>query len=412
VAEQAPLVLDGAFSVRAGGSVTAEGPAELRLEAEGVLIAPRSGPPIGIAYKDMEAVLRGEHVITVPLRAGQTLQLRKLGGRLDEAFLALRNHYIGAMSAALLVAEPTVVEAFGAEFRAAGAPPVEAEVRLYDTRLGVFPLDSTPVVVEYSEMAGVSLDAASYSVVLDLVAGGQAALGRLGRRTRELPDQLNSLRARAGAWTQQALQRLFPSLPGLALAQLAGSMRHGFAVPARELAGMGVDPWAAVDALLSSAAGEGPLARTAVRDLCPDGQAWIGVAVFPGSGFFTEQSQLDPVVDGSGSPADWMVYALAPLPGGNSIAYEVLTAEDCATYGFRLEAAQEWSELQRCLRRVQFRREPVSAADADLATARAGQYDLAARVVPELQWLRQRFLGRALHTSAEAWLKTVRGWQQ
>ncbi|HQK92938.1 MAG TPA: hypothetical protein PLD23_05510 [Armatimonadota bacterium] len=411
MAEPTPLVLNGAYMIRAGSSVTAEGSAELRIGPDGVFIAPGAGPPTGIPYTDMEAILCGEHVITVPLRGGQVLQLRRLGGRFDEAFLALRQCHVDALSVALLVAEPTVVEAFGAEFASHDSVPAEAEVRLYDTRLGVFPYDGAPLVAEYSELAGISFDAASYRVVFSLVGGGQLWLGKLGRRSQDLPDQLNALRARASGWTQQALQRLFPSLPGLTLAQLAGTMRHGFAVCTREFVNWGVDPWAAIEALLPGADSEGTLARTAIRDTCPDGQAWIGVAVFPGSGFFSEQSQLDPVTDESGSPADWMVYALGLLPGGRSIAYEVLTAEDCATYGFRIEAESEWSELLRCLRRVQFRREPISVAEADLATAKAGRYALAARVVPELQWLRQRFLGRALHTSVDAWLDAVRRWQ-
>jgi len=64
--------------------------------------------------------------------------------------------------------------------------------------------------------------------------------------------------------------------------------------------------------------------------------------------------------------------------------------------------------LNRVLAMVNFRRRPIYLSDDELAfDQRFHRYAIAARRLPEVREVRASFLGRALHTSPEAWKAQV-----
>jgi hypothetical protein len=66
------------------------------------------------------------------------------------------------------------------------------------------------------------------------------------------------------------------------------------------------------------------------------------------------------------------------------------------------------AELNRALVLLSFRREPIYLSDEALDTRpRFHRYAIACRKLPELRRLRAAFLGRAVHTTVEAWGKQV-----
>jgi hypothetical protein len=66
------------------------------------------------------------------------------------------------------------------------------------------------------------------------------------------------------------------------------------------------------------------------------------------------------------------------------------------------------AELNRALVLLNFRREPIYLSDEALETQpRFRRYAIACRKLPELRRLRAAFLGRAIHTTVEAWGKQV-----
>ena len=57
---------------------------------------------------------------------------------------------------------------------------------------------------------------------------------------------------------------------------------------------------------------------------------------------------------------------------------------------------------------LNFRRRPIYLTDSDLATnPEYRRYTIAVRLLPELRQLRANFLGRAIHSSPEAWQSQV-----
>jgi hypothetical protein len=69
-----------------------------------------------------------------------------------------------------------------------------------------------------------------------------------------------------------------------------------------------------------------------------------------------------------------------------------------------IEAAIQ--QLNRAIVLLNFRREPIYLSEDSLQLqARFRRYAIACRKLPELVRLRSSFLGRAIHSSPEAWQK-------
>ena len=95
-----------------------------------------------------------------------------------------------------------------------------------------------------------------------------------------------------------------------------------------------------------------------------------------------------------------------PMTGKNVAAWESTTGSGRATYFFRAAPPQEAAiaSLTRGLALVNFRREPVYLPHDSLEEQpRFHRYAIGARKLPDLRNLRAAFLGRAIHSTLEAW---------
>jgi hypothetical protein len=107
------------------------------------------------------------------------------------------------------------------------------------------------------------------------------------------------------------------------------------------------------------------------------------------------------------------------------VAWEASSRGGRATYFFRLLDPAKAAELNdptkgpalletgirrlnRVLGMLNFRRRPIYLSDDDLdMNPTYHRYAIAARQIPELREVRASFLGRAIHSSHEAWQKQV-----
>jgi len=95
-----------------------------------------------------------------------------------------------------------------------------------------------------------------------------------------------------------------------------------------------------------------------------------------------------------------------------------------ATYFFRISSRREYRQLKdtpdflkvaddfmtllnRCLRAVNFRREPIYLSEEKLQEDRYRRYFYSLRRLPGLRLLRQTFIGRVIHGSFEQWQRDV-----
>jgi hypothetical protein len=125
----------------------------------------------------------------------------------------------------------------------------------------------------------------------------------------------------------------------------------------------------------------------------------------------------------------WFFLPLAAKPGAkvpaNLVAWEATSRSGRATYFFRLVPPEQAGQLQdptqaaalidaairqlnRAIVLLNFRREPIYLPDESLLLQpRFRRYAIACRKLPELVRLRSSFLGRAIHTSPDAWQKQL-----
>jgi hypothetical protein len=87
-------------------------------------------------------------------------------------------------------------------------------------------------------------------------------------------------------------------------------------------------------------------------------------------------------------------------------AEEVSQSDGASRDSFRVDAAVH--RLNRGIALLNFRREPIYLPDDSLELQpRFRRYAIAARKIPVLRELRNQFLGRAIHTTPEAWRKQL-----
>ena len=127
----------------------------------------------------------------------------------------------------------------------------------------------------------------------------------------------------------------------------------------------------------------------------------------------------------------WFFFPLAAGGGAalpaNVVAWEATSRSGRATYFFRLLPSEQAPKLRdgakapglidaairqlnRAIVLLNFRREPIYLPDDSLELQPRFRRDaIACRKIPELRRLRASFLGRAIHTSPQAWQREVDG---
>ena len=139
---------------------------------------------------------------------------------------------------------------------------------------------------------------------------------------------------------------------------------------------------------------------------------------------------MAPDADGQGPDSlHWFFFPIAAQQGGreprNVVAWEAVSASGRATYFFRMVPEREADQLKdsatagqavekaigrlnAALAILNFRRRPIYLSDDELEmNPRYHRYAIACRRLPEVQQLRASFLGRAIHSSPEAWKEQV-----
>jgi hypothetical protein len=118
---------------------------------------------------------------------------------------------------------------------------------------------------------------------------------------------------------------------------------------------------------------------------------------------------------GDGSLFCWFMFPLAggaaPANSANTVAWECTSQSGRATYVFRLPKPGQLIEIDDVVRRlnqgivmVNFRREPIYLPDSSLEIQpQFRRYAIAQRNLSVLRDVRSLFLGRAIHTSVDAW---------
>ncbi|MFB3828321.1 MAG: hypothetical protein ACE15B_16250 [Bryobacteraceae bacterium] len=389
-----------------------QGACKLSFDQETCVVTPAAGAPLAFDLGDVERTARAEWDLELTLYTGKKLQLRQFGslfGRMaGELIAAWRDRTVQCL---LLEDLEEVMRCPGAVNGAA------AEIRLYRTNLAVLPDAGTPFQLRLAEVDSVAFDQGSYSIVLE-TSGGRVALGKLARKTDEMHAKLrecwDGLRTRSA----QALLDRFPFLPPDALQRVTAIMPEGRSVRLSALAAIdpklpgalitqavdrGLKPY--FDALLEMSDRNGLMAgyKFIRQEEQPQAEAEEPPEGETGeTGEEEEQPEKPPLFF-------WFFFPLR----NNVMAWEASTGTGRATYFFRPTPPADFetavARITRGLALVNFRREPVYLSDAALERQpRFRRYIIGARKLSDLRALRAAMLGRAIHSTPEAWSEQVR----
>jgi len=424
----------------AGGAATQQGACRLNFDAQTLTLTPENGSPIVCDLGDLDAVNAADWELRLPLYTGRTIVLRQLGKSYDTLVHDLIDAYRKRAVQCMLLEDMGEVARFNGNFEISGTHSTSgtAEIRLYKSNLAVLPNASSSFQWRLADVDDLRLDSSTYEVILQS-GSERLKFTRLAKRTEEFATKLREAMNAIATQTSQALHGMFPFLDPDQLQACAGLLREGRSAPLQKLS--------AIHKLIPAT-----LAKNAVdEDLKPYydklvalSQATMGYAGFklirPEGGDDATASPVDMAEpqggednapDADSAAPETLYWFFFPMvrsgtsTPANVVAWEASSRSGRATYFFRLidpgqstqlaDSACAASVVDFSVRRLNtvlamlnFRRRPIYLSDEELASdPKFHRYAIAARRLPEVREVRASFLGRALHSSPEAWQTQV-----
>ncbi len=450
--------------LNSGGAPTQEGACRAQFDARTFTLIPESAAPMAFDLGDLDAVLAADYEIRLPLYTGNTLLLRQLGKAYETLAHDLLDAYRNRVLQCLLLEDMQEVARFNGTFELASSSG-PAEIRLFKSNLAVLPVASQSFQWRLADVDSVRFDPQNWVVVLQS-GPAQLKFTRLAKRTEEFAAKLRDAISALAAQSAQALHTIFPFLNPDQLQAAAALLREGQSAPVSKLAAINPKTPAALTANavdkdlmpyykdLVARNGNGML-YAGFKMIRPEdhqhgeasdedeeegskqseaaGQDSSSISQLPNypitqsSGPITNSPtyQVTNSEDADSGAPEVLYWFFFPIPG-NVVAWEASSRSGRATYFFRLvdpaQAAQlrdplqaqglidsAVSRLNRVLGMLNFRRRPIYLSDDDLERdPKHHRYAIAARRLPELRQLRASFLGRAIHSSHDAWLEQVK----
>ena len=415
------------------GSVAQEGACRAQFDAQNFTLTPESGAPMAFDLGDLDALAATDWEIRLPLYTGNTIVLRQLGKAYETLAHDLLDSYRDRALQCLLLEDLQETARFQGTFTL-GQRSGPAEIRLFKSNLAVLPTTSQSFQWRLADVDSVRFDSNAWEVVLQ-AGPDQLKFSKLAKRTEEFATKVREAVSALATQSAQALHSIFPFLNPNQLQAMAGLLREGQSASVAKLA--------AINPKIPTA-----LTTNAVdKDLKPyyddlvarngNGMLYAGFKMIrqedkDGGDSQARDQEGDDSVSASDAPdadADspqtlyWFFFPMTT----NAVAWEASSKSGRATYFFRMvdpaQAAQLRDpskapalvdagvrRLNRVLGMLNFRRRPIYLTDDQLdMDPKFYRYAIAARRIPELRQVRASFLGRAIHSSHEAWQEQVKG---
>ena len=435
----------GKFQYQAqNGTVTQQGACQVQFNDETFTLVPETGAALAFDLGDIDALKAADYEIVLPLYTGCTLRLQQFGKPYENLVRELLESYRKRTLQCLLLADMREVDRFtGAFTLETQAGPVvsgPAEIRLFKSNLAVLPTETQAFQWRLADVDAVRFDAGNYEVTLESQSG-RLSINRLAKRTELFHSRLKETLETLKAESAQALHAILPFLNPDELQATASILREGHAAAESRLAAVHPRIPAALvanavdkslkpyyDHLLGRAAKGSVFAGfKLVRPEDTDLMQAMDEGASDDAAETSDAATPEPTADddpNGPSVLYWFLFPIAAEPGGtepgNVVAWEASSLSGRATYFFRLmdegadssrgspksaeAVARGVERINRVLAMLNFRRRPIYLSDNALSGNPAfHRYAIAARRISDLRTVRAAFLGRAIHSSLEAW---------
>lgn len=433
--------------LNSSGAPTQEGACRSQFDAQTFTLTPESGAPMAFDLGDIDAVVAADWEIRLPLYTGNTILLRQMGRAYETLAHDLLEAYRNRALQCLLLEDMQEVARYNGVFTL-DSRSGPAEIRLFKSNLAVLPTASQSFQWRLADVDSVRFDSNTWEVTLQ-AGPDQLKFTKLAKRTEEFANKLREAISTLATQSAQALHSILPFLNPDQFQATATLLREGQSASVARLAGINPKTPAALTA------------NAVDKDLKPyyddlvarngNGMLYAGFKLIrpedqdkseaPSAAEENSQAEglgdssiprlpghpiTNPSPDADTSNEAVLYWFFFPIPG-NVVAWEASSRSGRATYFFRLvdpsQAPQLRDPLQaqslidsavrrlnRVLGMLNFRRRPIYLSDDDLdMDPKYHRYAIAARRLPELRQVRSSFLGRAIHSSHDAWAEQVKG---
>lgn len=373
-------------------------PAEWSFDGETLLLSPDGAPPEGYRVRELAGIGGDDYSIVLRIATGE-LTLSQLGGDHGPLVDALRHAWLPARADALRLAGGGQPKVFAGAISVGSAPARPFVGVVNDDALLVSAGGGDIEPLFHAFVEGVSFDDAAYAVRCRRWGGDEVFFTKLAGRSEEFRSALVAARGRLATEAGESLEKVLPTVMPAARAIISSRWLPGRVVALTELETLSPSftaAWRAswLAALPRKAEAEAILAWAEEAFL---GYGRLGAALpEPGDAEGDAADAAGADAGESVGPPHWLV-----ARRGRRWLLEFLTATGWATYAF--EAGAEMVSLaSHLLCAPQFSREALFLPPERLVGERA-DLAVAARELPFLVALRERFRGRTVHAGREKW---------
>lgn len=402
-----------------------------RLNGEALELLFPQGRSFIILMRDIAQLTAQDYRIYLELFSGDSIDIFHVGFKYEDFLHSLVVARNEMLLKDLLMQENISKAGVGCQFlylpgNAAPGSNGEAEIRLYETAIVVLPFNGELVRIPYCFINNISDK--DYSLTIQCVNNEVLTLSMLGREYEPLKHDLTEAINRLAAKTQKNLSEINPELGSVTLEQTAALMKDGMAASRKVLENIAPGLWGYFEAkmiaagmndafrFLTSLGLQEQMAAGYKRGLMGEitgEDLWFLIPVCntdplqPGNALILESIRLIPDGDEAGEP---------PMTAENGLSNK---SSGRATYLFRVASRREYPDLtpeqfagrveelipifNRCMVKVNFRREPIYLSSTALQAPKFIHYRAAVAKIPELQLLRNQFIGRVIHKTTEQW---------
>jgi len=405
------------FSLSGGDAQqAAAGEGQAVLDTESLSIQPRFGEALHLPLRDILSISEGDYEVHLTLTSKETLTIGELGHYYEDFLTNLSKQRNEVLLKDMLMNESVKKSGMKATFAHSDESGKEVEngqcePRLYETALVILPERGDPLRIPYSDIAQVGAE--DYHLSLNTEFGERFVFSQMGGAFEpfagSLSDAMNALVLKV----QSSLKELLPKADPAVIRRAARLMKEGRAASRRDIEAISPSLWNELEGKLQACG----IKETYdfLKSFAQEEEICIGV----------KRGLLG---DLTGEYVWFLVpiYSADPAKPGNAIAMEAASDEGGgrATYFFRMMARSEYRSamnlpelgqriarvikgINRCMVAVNFRREPVYLPEDKLNDPQYSRYRFAIARLPELQALRQLFIGRVIHSSPEQWRNDV-----
>jgi len=354
-----------------------------------------------IAYSEISELIPGEHIVTVKADSGDYV-FSRLGNWIHPFLVALSGAYSKAVLRSLFIkSDPVVTARCKYRFTENGESfSGFAPVHVYDNNVTTLPPNLSARRLPLCFVTG--MEKGDYEFTLRIGAEESYTYAGMGYDTAvfgsAVEQQIRGLRE----VTLVSVKDVDPTLSTAQASQISKLMPLGAAAPIGQLAGIAPSFITALETKISAT--RAAESYKVFKELSDTTLIWIG--------FRKNESSIDAGEMATGDTEEaaepYTPWLIVPSPSGGAAAVE-FAEDNSATFIYRTggDFPVFAQRLNRALEAISFKREVIRMSDEDLRKPENVDYYMAAKRTSALQFVRESFIGRIIHSSEESWKRKL-----